>query len=183
MGVGSCLWVGELLGGEGHRLCRGALFVGVGSRLGVGGAICGQGASFGAGVIVALKQGHHSWVWNVGSLWLPLRGVFMFVFVFVWSSLLGPGHSHCGHCCCYGHCRRCCCCCCCGHLGRPVAVVVVVVVEAMVTVVMCHIWINKHILHKQITGILLHSIPAHSAEHSGLNSGMPKFHRNDQAPE
>ena len=40
--------------------------------------------------------------------------------------------------------------------------------------------INKHILHKQITGILLHSVPAHSAEHSGLNSGMPKFRRNDE---
>ena len=40
--------------------------------------------------------------------------------------------------------------------------------------------INKHMLHKQTTGILLHSIPVNSAEHSGLNSRMPKFCQNDE---
>ena len=43
--------------------------------------------------------------------------------------------------------------------------------------------INKHMLHKQTTGIPLHSVPVNSAEHSGLNSGMPIFRWNDQAPE
>ena len=43
--------------------------------------------------------------------------------------------------------------------------------------------INKHMLHKQTTRIPLHSIPVNSAEHSSLNSGMPKFCWNDQAPE
>ena len=85
-----------------------------------------------------------------------------------------------------------------------VVVVVVVVVVAVVVVVVvvgvsissgggggrskgdgCDVsrMINKHMLHKQTTGIPLHSVPVHSTEHSSLNSRMPKFRQNDQAPE
>ena len=86
-----------------------------------------------------------------------VRVVFVFAFVFMWSSLLGPGRSRCGRCWCCGHCcrygrchRHCCRCFVVGvvvvvvvvvvvgvGVGRRVAVVVVV--EARVTVVTCHI--------------------------------------------
>ena len=40
-----------------------------------------------------------------------------------------------------------------------------------------------NIVHTPNNRILVHSVPVHSAEHFGLNSGMRKFHRNDQEPE
>ena len=40
-----------------------------------------------------------------------------------------------------------------------------------------------NIVHTPNKRIPVHSIPAHSAEHSGLNSGMRKFRWNDQEPE
>ena len=131
---------------------------------------------------------HHSCVWKAGSSW-PLLGVCLCLF-------------SCLHLCLYGRC--------CWVLGTVIegvvgvvgvvvimgivvgivvvavgiAVVLVVLVEAMVMVVMFHIhMINKHMLNKQTTRIPLHSVPVNSAEHSGLNSGMPKFCWNDQAPE
>ena len=45
---------------------------------------------------------------------------------------------------------------------------------------------NRHATNKQHmpnNQIPLHSVPVHSAEHSGPNSGMPQFRRNDQALE
>ena len=90
-------------------------------------------------------------------------------------------------------------------MGIAVVVVVIIVVVIIVVVVVVGIgvgsgggggggrsngdgcdvsgMINKHMLHKQTTGILLHSVPVHSVEHSSLNSRMPKFRWNDQAPE
>ena len=40
-----------------------------------------------------------------------------------------------------------------------------------------------NIVHTPNNRILVHSVPAHSAERSGLNSRMRKFRRNDQEPE
>jgi len=34
-----------------------------------------------------------------------------------------------------------------------------------------------------VTGFLLHSVPVHSGEHSGANSGMGLFRRNNLSPE
>ena len=42
---------------------------------------------------------------------------------------------------------------------------------------------TPNIVHRPNNRIPVHSVPVHSAEHSGLNSGMHKFRRNDQAPE
>ena len=43
--------------------------------------------------------------------------------------------------------------------------------------------IDKHMLNKQTTRIPLHSVPANSVEHFGLNSRMAKLCQNDQALE
>jgi len=37
---------------------------------------------------------------------------------------------------------------------------------------------TNNVFTKQPDSVLLHSVPVNSAEHSGLNSGMPKFHWN-----
>ena len=42
---------------------------------------------------------------------------------------------------------------------------------------------TPNIVHMPNNQIPVHSIPVHSAEHSGLNSRMCKFHQNDLAPE
>ena len=42
---------------------------------------------------------------------------------------------------------------------------------------------TPNIVHRPNNRIPVHSVPVHSTEHSGLNSGMHKFRQNDQAPE
>ena len=204
---------GVVWGAWGVVLGRGVSFVGVGSHLGAGGVVWGPGGSLSlkrVGWLMCERSGSfvgiaNDPVWGADARgWWGCRFVLVFVFGFVFVVVTGPwalllcvllvlsallvlsivvvmGVV----------------------VGVAVVVVVVVVVVVFVVVVvvvgvgvgsggggrsngdgcdMSHM-INKHRLHKQTTGIPLHSVPVHSTEHSGLNSRMPKFRRNDQAPE
>ena len=178
MGMGRRLGREGSFVGVGVVCGRGPSFGGVGSRFGAGGVVCGCGELVGGG-------GHRRlWVcvrhrrWALGAVVVRVVGIVHAVVVM--GIVVG--------------------------VAVVVVVVIVVVVVVVVVVVMgvgvgsgggggggggrsngdgCDMsrMINKHMRNKQTTGIPLHSVPVNSAEHSGLNSGMPKFRRNDQAPE
>ena len=42
---------------------------------------------------------------------------------------------------------------------------------------------TNNVFTKQLDSVPLHSVPVNSAEHSSLNSGMPKFNQNDMTLE